>query len=489
MINPTQLGFSTLPLNGFSPMMMPSMMMGGGMDLNQLMMYLQKLMMGQNGLLNPAAGTFPMADPGFGKGEVGAGGGGGGSIDDSFRNNFSTGSGGAGILNSFLGGGSGLGGMMSSLLGGATGGNFGGGNLGGGFTGGNTGGGYSGGVTAGAPAGGSTYISSGMTAPNVNGGVGRIAIANELMAKVESGQLTLPRSHPSGVTNDGATPFDNIRDTAAGKATLTSGYSDAGGASTYLDGRMLNALNELSDKYNLSISSIAGADHSSTSRHYAGLGFDINAANGQPINANHPDLAAIKADLAALGATEILGPGDDAGHKTHIHAAWPRENAQNGAFTEAEIAEQNSNVKTALKEAAAADSPEGVVKGLRSVDQAIETGKDAIKAAQKAEEAKEGKDSKDSKESKTDSGSSKESKSSDSGASSSTSDSKSSSNSSSSDSGSSSSSSSDSSSSSSKSESKSSSSSSSSSSKSESKSSSSSSSSSGSSGSSSSKDK
>lgn len=492
MINPTQLGFSNLPLSGFSPMMTPSMMMGGGMDINQLMMYLQQLMMGQNGgnlagMLNPAGGTFPMADPGFGKGEVGAGGGGGGSIDDSFRNNFSTGSGGAGILNSFLGGGSGMGGMMSSLMGGVMGGLTGGGNTGGGFTGGSfTGGGFHGGANTGGvftgggvSAGGSTNVSSGMTAPNVTGGVGRIAIANELMAKVESGQLTLPKIHPSQVSNDGATPYDNIRDTAAGKATLTSAYGDAGGAPTYLDGRMLNALNELSDKYNLNVSSIAGADHSDHSRHYSGLGFDVNYINGQKVDINHPDYKAFMADAKALGATEVLGPGD-AGHPGHVHVAFSRDNAQNGPFTQAEIDEQQANVKAKADALAGAETPEGVVRGARDLDQAIETGKDAVKAAQKADDAKKA----ESNESKTDSGSSKDKSSDSSSSSTSSSDSKSSSKTSS-DSGSSSSSSSDSSSSSSKSESKSSSSSSSSS-KSESKSSSSSSSSSGSSGSSSS---
>ena len=98
MMNPLQLGLSNfLPMNGASPL--ASQMMGGSMDIQQLLMYLQQLMMAQNGmnlggLTNGTQGALPLADPGFG-----GGGGAGGS--DSFTPSLS-GGGGANVLGALL---------------------------------------------------------------------------------------------------------------------------------------------------------------------------------------------------------------------------------------------------------------------------------------------------------------------------------------------------------------------------------------------------
>ena len=79
----------------------------------------------------------------------------------------------------------------------------------------------------------------------------------------------------------------------------------------------------LSQHYSFAISELAGGSHNSSSRHYAGIAADFNMVNGRRINASHPDLAAFKARLRDLGATEVLGPGTPH-HGTHVHAAWPR---------------------------------------------------------------------------------------------------------------------------------------------------------------------
>lgn len=50
---------------------------------------------------------------------------------------------------------------------------------------------------------------------------------------------------------------------------------------------------------------------------------DISILNGVLVNTTNPHVGAFKARGAALGATEVLGPGDP-GHATHVHLAWPR---------------------------------------------------------------------------------------------------------------------------------------------------------------------
>jgi hypothetical protein len=66
-----------------------------------------------------------------------------------------------------------------------------------------------------------------------------------------------------------------------------------------------------------------GGSHSPTSRHYAGISADFNVIDGVHISAAHAKVPAFKKLCRALGATEVLGPGDS-GHTTHVHAAWPR---------------------------------------------------------------------------------------------------------------------------------------------------------------------
>jgi len=60
-----------------------------------------------------------------------------------------------------------------------------------------------------------------------------------------------------------------------------------------------------------------------TSRHYAGLAFDIDLINGRKVGKSNPYWRTVLKRCRELGATETLGPGDK-GHSTHIHAAWPR---------------------------------------------------------------------------------------------------------------------------------------------------------------------
>lgn len=132
-----------------------------------------------------------------------------------------------------------------------------------------------------------------------------------------------PHSPTNSSSSDGADARSNIRDTANGLAARRSDYGNAPGGSVYLDTRLLGGLLSLANDYSFRINSIAGGSHSANSRHYAGIGVDIGEINGLPVNSSNPYCRAFMQQCRNLGATEMLGPGDD-GHSTHIHGAWPR---------------------------------------------------------------------------------------------------------------------------------------------------------------------
>jgi hypothetical protein len=48
----------------------------------------------------------------------------------------------------------------------------------------------------------------------------------------------------------------------------------------------------------------------------------VDVINGKPVNSGNPHVRDFMKKCRDLGATQVLGPGD-AGHSTHVHAAWP----------------------------------------------------------------------------------------------------------------------------------------------------------------------
>ncbi|MFM9368572.1 peptidoglycan-binding protein [Streptomyces sp. Da 82-17] len=129
--------------------------------------------------------------------------------------------------------------------------------------------------------------------------------------------------HPGG-THAGSTARQNLVDTSRGEGAQTSPWSDVPGRRVDLDTGMLRGLLQLrtGHGFTLSVSEIVGGDHSSNSRHYAGLAFDVNYINGRHVGEGAPHEALMSA-CRSLGATEVLGPGDP-GHTRHVHCAWPR---------------------------------------------------------------------------------------------------------------------------------------------------------------------
>ncbi|MGH2524869.1 MAG: hypothetical protein ACRDH2_20370 [Anaerolineales bacterium] len=123
--------------------------------------------------------------------------------------------------------------------------------------------------------------------------------------------------------NDNATARLNIEDTANGRPASRSNYGNAPGGTVSLDIRLLSGILKLAQTYAFSVSELAGGSHSPNSRHYAGVTLDVNVINGQHVGNAHPNFRNFMRDCRALGATQVLGPGDP-GHATHIHCAWPR---------------------------------------------------------------------------------------------------------------------------------------------------------------------
>ncbi len=146
-------------------------------------------------------------------------------------------------------------------------------------------------------------------------------MAKAILAAPE--KYKLANYHLSGVS-DNATALKNVQATAAGYAAKRSSYARAPGGYCYLQENMLRGMIKLAKQgYTIAISEIAGGGHSSTSRHYLGVAYDVTHINGVKVSWNNPYFRAYMAKARALGATEVLGPGDR-NHSGHLHIAWPR---------------------------------------------------------------------------------------------------------------------------------------------------------------------
>ncbi|WP_052339673.1 hypothetical protein [Gorillibacterium massiliense] len=133
--------------------------------------------------------------------------------------------------------------------------------------------------------------------------------------------VTLATRHDSGIV-DNAFAVQNIADTAQGLPASLSQYGNAPGGTVSLATHLLVGMSVLAQTNSYSVVEIAGGSHSTASRHYQGVAFDINELNGRHIGATHPTFRAFMQACRDLGATEVLGPGDT-NHETHVHAAWP----------------------------------------------------------------------------------------------------------------------------------------------------------------------
>ena len=146
----------------------------------------------------------------------------------------------------------------------------------------------------------------------------RVNLAQRLL---QHARVSVLDYHVSGV-RDSASARQNLLQTAQGVPAKRSYYGRAPGGQTWLDVRMLRALHILaSEGYSFRLTELAGGSHSSKSRHYSGLAFDIDTLNGKRINRYHPTYRRFMKRCCELGATQVYGPGTR-GHSSHLHIAW-----------------------------------------------------------------------------------------------------------------------------------------------------------------------
>ncbi len=146
--------------------------------------------------------------------------------------------------------------------------------------------------------------------------------AGRILAAHGAGSLTL--WNQTFGRFDGADPLSNIRDAAAGRSAKTSCYGTAPCTRVVLSSTMLDAVDRLRTQYGFRffVTTIAGAAHSAGSYHYAGRALDVDEVNGVQISGDSAVARQWMAACAALGAVEVLGPSNDAGHQDHLHCAW-----------------------------------------------------------------------------------------------------------------------------------------------------------------------
>lgn len=171
---------------------------------------------------------------------------------------------------------------------------------------------------------GPTEISSSQPAPPRNEAY-RQELGVTLWERFQDGRIDLMPVQVSG-RNDGADARSNIADTALGRQAKRSSYGNAPGGRVSLSFPLLEGLKTLSEDHTYRVTALAGGSHSARSRHYLGVGFDIDMLDGAPVTIDHPGFRDFMARARELGATEVLGPGS-AGHDGHIHVSWPREAA------------------------------------------------------------------------------------------------------------------------------------------------------------------
>lgn len=99
---------------------------------------------------------------------------------------------------------------------------------------------------------------------------------------MNNANIILRTDHPSKKV-DSAYANKNMEDTCNGRAACRSmytcsecSYPGAPGGDVCLDEKLLNFINELGKEKNIFVSSIAGACHSCTSKHYLGLAVDLS---------------------------------------------------------------------------------------------------------------------------------------------------------------------------------------------------------------------
>ncbi len=133
-------------------------------------------------------------------------------------------------------------------------------------------------------------------------------------------RVALATVHQSGI-RDGADARSNIVDTSNGLRAKRSSYLTAPGGTTDLDSRVLRGILSAAGSAPVRVSEIAGAEHSVGSSHYAGRAVDFDMVDGALVSSRTNYMKIVDA-CKASGATQVLHPGNDRHHQTHVHCGW-----------------------------------------------------------------------------------------------------------------------------------------------------------------------
>ena len=142
---------------------------------------------------------------------------------------------------------------------------------------------------------------------------------------LDNSNISPAKGHYSKVV-DKASAEQNLMDASKGLLVHTSDYGKAPGLMVALSPALMAGVLALAQKYKISISEIAGGDHSANSSHYKGLSIDVNIVNGDHVdirNISDDEIIAFRNAAYAAGATKVLDPlNEPVHHFNHFHIQW-----------------------------------------------------------------------------------------------------------------------------------------------------------------------
>lgn len=123
-----------------------------------------------------------------------------------------------------------------------------------------------------------------------------------------------------------STAFKNMQDQANGVTPYTSCYGNAPCGRADLSLSLLKCMVDASSSLTMSISSLVGSSHSSSSKHYNGWAFDANFVNGVHVGlsgSGRSNALQLSAICRNWGATLVLDPSNEPQyHHNHVHCQW-----------------------------------------------------------------------------------------------------------------------------------------------------------------------
>ncbi|XP_062614403.1 uncharacterized protein LOC134276149 [Saccostrea cucullata] len=150
------------------------------------------------------------------------------------------------------------------------------------------------------------------------------SLAKSIACKIKTTpKIELLTKNPSGV-DDGADAYHNIEDACNGKPSKRSNYTCSEGNSpggfVCLKSSILRYIYDLgtSTQYNFQVNAIAGACHTSTSKHYLGEAVDLELDNGPTRKAQ---------EKSYMDACKAAGGWSHGG--THVHCQIVPSQQQN----------------------------------------------------------------------------------------------------------------------------------------------------------------